>query len=139
MNASHQYISLLRRGIALVAIVFGLATLIAGGGVLGGSDPGYTVLLPLLIFNTVMGFAYVAAGVTIWRGLAAGRYVAATIFLVNLLVLRGVGYLYATGSGVAIDSVRAMVLRTVVWLGVWLGVVWTSRREHARASGFGSR
>lgn len=139
MNTSRRHVSLVRRGIAVVAIVFGLATLFAGGGVLGGTDPGYTVFLPLLIFNTVMGAGYIAAGVIIWRGHAAGRYLAAAIFLVNMLVLGGVGYLYTAGGEVAIDSVRAMILRTVVWLVLLLGVVWTSRQPHAQASGTGPR
>jgi hypothetical protein len=49
--------------VAVVAAVFGLATIVAGGRVLTGwSDPGYVVYRPLLIYNTAMGVAYLAAG-----------------------------------------------------------------------------
>jgi len=114
---------------ALIAALFGLATIIAGVRVLAGSDPGYIVFRPLLIYNTTMGMAYVAAGVIAWRSFDRGKYAAATIFVLNFLVLGAIGYLYATGSAVAIDSIRAMILRTVVWLMLFLGLAWMSRRN----------
>ena len=48
--------------------MFGVATLFAGSRVLLGSDPGYEVFRPLLIYNTAMGAAYLAAGITVWGG-----------------------------------------------------------------------
>jgi hypothetical protein len=115
---------------ALVAALFGLATMIAGIRVLVGSDPGYIVFRPLLIYNTAMGMAYVAAGVIAWRSVDRGKYAAATIFVLNFLVLGAIGYLYATGSAVAIDSLRAMILRSVVWLVLFLGLAWMSHRNY---------
>ena len=117
---------------ALIASLFGLATIVAGVRVLAGSDPGYIVFRPLLIYNAIMGMAYVAAGVVAWRSFDRGKYAAATIFVLNFLVLGAIGYLYATGSAVAIESLRAMILRTVVWLLLFLGLAWMShrRREH---------
>lgn len=114
--------------LALVAVLFGIATLVAGGRVLLGADPGYTVFRPLLIFNTAMGVAYVAAGVLAWRNVQRGKNWAAAIFGLNGLVLGAVGYLYVTGGGVAVESVRAMVLRTVVWLVLFVGLLWAARR-----------
>jgi hypothetical protein len=116
--------------LALAAALFGFATINAGSRVLTGSDPGYIVFRPLLIYNTAMGIAYVAAGVIAWRNLDRGKYAAATIFVLNLLVLGATGYLYAAGSAVAIDSLRAMVFRTVAWLVLFLGMVWISHRNH---------
>ena len=40
--------------------------LVAGGRVLLGGDPGYVVYLPLLVFNTAMGVAYLFTGVRAW-------------------------------------------------------------------------
>ena len=116
--------------LALAAALFGLATIIAGSRVFTGSDPGYIVFRPLLIYNTAMGIAYVAAGVIAWRNLDRGKYAAATIFVLNLLVLGTTGYLYAAGSAVAIESLRAMIFRTVAWLVLFLGMVWMSHRNH---------
>ncbi len=120
--------------LALVAVLFGFATIIAGARVLTGADPGYVVLRPLLIYNTAMGVAYVAAGVLAWRSTDQGSHAAAAIFVLNLCVLGAIGYLYATGDAVAIDSLRAMILRTAVWLVLFLGLAWMSRRARSSPS-----
>jgi hypothetical protein len=99
-----------------------------------GTDPGYVVFHPLLIYNTAMGVAYVVAGILAWRSVDRGSHAAAAIFLLNLCVLGAIGYLYTTGGGVAVDSVRAMILRTVVWLVLFLGLAWLSRRARASVS-----
>jgi hypothetical protein len=113
--------------LALVATLFGVVTIIAGARVLVGSQPGYIVFWPLLIYNTVMGITYVAAGVITWYNLERGKYVAAAIFVLNFIMLGTIGYLYATGSSVAIESLRAMIFRTVVWLVLLLGLAWVGR------------
>ena len=115
--------------LALVATLFGLATIFAGTRVLLGSDPGYIVFRPLLIYNTAMGIVYVAAGIIIWRNFKQGMYVAAAIFFLNLVVLAAIYFLYTEGSSIAVDSLRAMSLRTVVWLALFAGLVWLSSRN----------
>jgi hypothetical protein len=106
------------------AALFGLITIVAGGRVMLGADPGYVVYQPLLIYNTMMGLLYVAVAVIAWRNPAHGRNGAALIFGLNLLVLIGIYLLHSSGAGVAIDSLHAMTLRTAVWLtllvGFWL-------------------
>lgn len=114
--------------LAFVAAVFGLVTLISGGRVVAGADPGYVVLRPLLIYNVWMGLAYLAAAIIMWRSLEKGTLAAAAIFVLNLAVLVIVGYLYATGGAVAVASVRAMTFRTAVWLVLCLGMAWARRR-----------
>jgi len=110
--------------LALVAALFGLVTIIAGARVLVGFHPGYIVFWPLLIYNTAMGVVYMAAGVIAWRNAGRGKYAAAAIFVLNFLVLGTIGYLYMAGSSVAIESLRAMTFRTVVWLLLFLGFAW---------------
>ena len=124
-----RYLRVIRGILALAAALFGLATVIAGASVLAGTDPGYVVFRPLLIYNTTMGLAYVAAGVIAWRSLARGKYAAATIFVLNLFVLGAISYVYATGGAVAIDSLRAMSFRTVVWLVLFAGLAWANHRS----------
>ncbi|MDT8388664.1 MAG: hypothetical protein RQ736_14255 [Thiogranum sp.] len=134
MNATRPPVGIPRKILAFVAAAFGVLTVVAGGRVLAGADPGYIVFRPLLIFNTAMGAAYLAAAIVMLRSLEGGNLAAAAIFLLNLLVLGAIGYLYATGGAVAIDSVRAMTLRTGVWLFLFLGLVWLGRRSAARTS-----
>jgi hypothetical protein len=128
---AHHTLRIVQAIVAAVAVLFGVATLFAGGRVLLGSDPGYVVFRPLVIYNTAMGVAYLAAGVTVWRNVNAGRNAAGAIFLLNLLVLVGVVVIYRSGDAVAVDSLRAMTLRTVVWLVLWLGASWLVRSQTA--------
>lgn len=118
---------LARRMLVLAAVAFGLVTIAAGGRVLFGADPGYAVYRPLLLYNTAMGLAYVAAGVVAWFDLRRGKYAAGAIFILNLLVLGAVAWLYRSNGSAAIESVRAMTLRTVVWLALFAGLAWVGR------------
>ncbi len=120
---------LLAHGVAGVALVFGVATIAAGASVLAGRDTGYVVYRPLLIFNTVMGVAYAAAAVLIWRHHARGRRAAAVILALNLAMFGLVGYLFRTSDIVAIDSVRAMAFRSAAWLVIFGVLVWIGRRQ----------
>ena len=110
-----------------VAILFGLLTIFAGTRVLLGSDPGYIVFRPLLIFNAAMGIVYVAAGIIAWRNIKQGMCVAAAIFVLNLIVLTAIFFLYIEGNSIAVDSLRAMSLRTVVWFVLFAGFWWLCR------------
>ena len=110
-----------------VAVLFGLLTIFAGTRVLLGSNPGYIVFRPLLIYNTAMGIVYVAAGIIAWRNIKQGMYVAAAIFVLNLIVLTTIFFLYIEGNSIAIDSLRAMSLRTVVWFALFVGFWWLCR------------
>lgn len=107
--------------IAAAAIVFGLLTVFAGSRVLFGiSDPDYIVFLPLLIFNTLMGFIYVVTGFIILRSAQKGKVASKVIFMLNLLVLGIILLLYFLSSDqVAIDSIKAMSFRTTFWLAIY--------------------
>jgi hypothetical protein len=122
----------LRTLLAAVAIGFGLLTLVAGARVLGGADPGYVVFRPLLLFNTAMGAAYVAAGIAMLRSAAWGTRAAGAIFALNLLALATVLAHHSSSSGaVAAESLGAMTLRTVVWLALFVGMGRVGRRRRA--------
>ena len=84
--------------VAAVAVLFGVATLVAGSRVLLGSDPGYAVFTPLLLFNTLMGFAYIAVGGLAWRRTPLAVRGAAVIALLNVAVLGGIALLYTRGE-----------------------------------------
>lgn len=125
-------IPVVRFVVSTVAVLFGIATLAAGGRVLLGADPGYVVFLPLLAYNTVMGVAYIAAGVAVWRNPSAGKSAAAGILALNVLVLGATLIASRSGATIANDSVRAMILRTVVWLALFVGAHWIARSRAGR-------
>jgi len=124
-DTAHRMVRLVFCG---VAALFGLLTVVAGSRVLLGADPGYVVYRPLLVYNTVMGLVYLAVAFIGWRNPARGRDGAALVFGLNLLVLVGVYLLHASGAGVAVDSLRAMSLRTIVWLALLAGFWWLARK-----------
>lgn len=106
---------------SFIAVIFGLITVFVGGQILlGFSDPGYTVFLPLLIFNFLMGFFYVATGLLIWKSHPQALKAARTILLLNLFVFLMIGFLYMSSDRVAMDSVIAMIFRTGVWLVIFM-------------------
>ncbi|MBW7933737.1 MAG: hypothetical protein H3C62_09035 [Gemmatimonadaceae bacterium] len=120
------------RAAAVIGVVFGLATLAAGGTVLIGRDPGYLVYRPLLVYNTAMGLVYLVAAFAAWQRREMGRIAAGWIAVVNAAVLLWIVYLFKTTSGVvANDSVRAMTLRTVVWVVLYAVLAWVWRRKRA--------
>jgi hypothetical protein len=112
---------------ASAAVVFGVVTVMAGGRVLLGGDPGYLVFRPLLLFNTGMGAVYLIAGALVWRGAPSGRRLAGAIALVNAVVLAGVTAIWFAGGPVAPDSVGAMAFRTLVWAAIWASLIWAGR------------
>lgn len=127
--------SWVQRSCALVAAVFGTATILAGGRILLGiGDAGYTVVRPVLLFNTGMGVLYLAAAVLILRNPLRGRLLAAGIALLNVIVLVAIVARRATGGAVADETLVAMTLRSAVWIAiaVVLGRALGSRHAGAR-------
>ena len=118
---------MLHRSVAILAVIFGVVTVLAGGRVLAGVDPGYVVFRPLLLFNAAMGVVYVWAGLRAWRDPRRGRAWARAIALLNLLVLCAVAVAYVAGAGVAVQSLAAMSFRTLVWGGFFLALSSASR------------
>lgn len=118
-----------QKALGLLAVLFGAITIFAGLRVLTGTNPGYVVFQPLLIYNTVMGFVYIGVGTISWRSLDLGKSGAFSIFVLNFIVLITIGVLYTSGGTLAIDSLYAMTMRTVVWLAIFSGFWWLSRRD----------
>lgn len=112
-----------------IAILFGLVTIVVGTRVLLGTNPGYIIFFPLLIYNVVMGIVYVVAGITAWRNIKQGMQMAAVIFLLNIVVLTIIFLMYKQGVAIAVDSLRAMSLRTFVWFVLFAGFWWIYRNN----------
>lgn len=105
--------------VAVLAIVFGVATIRVGGSVLFGSEEarraagayvGFVVW-----FNFLAGFAYVAAGIGLWLRRRWGFVLAAALAIATLVVFAAFGLHVASGGAWEPRTVGALTLRTVVW------------------------
>ena len=109
---------------AALAIVFGLLTIISGGGALFGMVEMGAVVPFVLWFNFLAGFAYVAAGIGLWRGLDWGRWLALGIAGVTALVFLAFLLHILLGNPYELRTLGAMLLR----LGVWSTIAATAQR-----------
>ena len=110
-----------RRACALLAAIFGLVTVTAGGRILFGfGEAGFQVVPAVLLFNVVMGVAYIGASFLMVRSLKWGMLAAGTILGANLIVLLVVLAMRAGGGGVANQTLAAMALRSVLWGAIYL-------------------
>jgi hypothetical protein len=102
---------------ALLAVLFGAATVVSGGNVLFGSGaPAAGNYVPFVVwFNFVAGFAYVAAGVGLWRSRRWAARLALALAVLTALVFGALGVHIAGGGAFEARTIAAMTLRTVIW------------------------
>ena len=124
------------RLLAGIAIAFGLMTVFSGSQALflgparGGPDLG-NVVLPVLWFNFLAGFAYTAAGIGLWRARRWAAQLALALVAATALLFAWLGLHVAGGGAFEVRTVAAMTLRT----GFWALVAWMAWRTLLRASG----
>jgi hypothetical protein len=98
-----------------VAVVFGLMTVVSGGRALfGGADMGAVVPF-VLWFNFGAGFAYVLAGVGLWRGAGWAPVLSIGIAAATAAVFAAFLWHVWRGGAYEIRTVAAMILRLAVW------------------------
>jgi hypothetical protein len=104
--------------IAGVAVVFGLASIISGGRALFGEADMGAVVPFVLWFNFVAGFAYLLAGIGLWRGTAWAPALSIGIATATAMVLAF--FLWHVWRGGAYESrtMAAMVLRLGIWVAI---------------------
>lgn len=106
--------------LAIVAVLFGAATVWSGGNVLFGSGAGAAGnYVPFVVwFNFLAGFAYIAAGVGIWRRRPWATALAAALALLTAAAFAAFGGYVATGGAYETRTVVAMTIRTLVWTAI---------------------
>jgi len=113
----------------LVAVLFGLMTIREGGAVLFGGEAARRAagdyVAFVLWFNFVAGFAYVAAGLGLWRRAAWSTWLSFGILAGTLAVFGALGLHVLAGGAYEVRTLAAMTVRTVVWLGL---ASWAHRR-----------
>lgn len=120
MNTQKQQRGFLISAISLIAIGFGLLTIKEGGMTLMGNEEAVSVAgnyVPFVLwFNFLAGFAYVIAGVGLWRQLRWAVWLAVVIAVATALVFAAFGMHVMSGGLYEKRTVVAMSMRTLVWL-----------------------
>jgi len=105
---------------ALVALLFGVLTVVSGGRVLFGPAEARAAAgnyVPFVLwFNVLAGFAYVAAGVGLWLWRRWAAWLALGIAVATLLAFAAFGLHVAAGGAFEARTVAAMTLRSAVWV-----------------------
>lgn len=107
---------------AVVAVSFGLLTIWSGGSVLLGNEAAVRAagdyVAFVVWFNTLAGFAYVAAGIGLWVRRPWSVALAVAIAATSLAVLAALlGYI-ALGGPYELRTLIAMILRTAIWAAI---------------------
>ncbi len=112
------------RAAAIVAVVFGVVTILSGGRALFGDTEAREALgdiVPFVLwFNFAAGFAYILAGIGLFQQKPGAAQLAVLIAIATALVSAALGIHMAAGGAFEMRTVWAMVLRTGVWTGLAL-------------------
>jgi len=107
---------------ALIAVVFGIVTIIVGGKTLfGGAEERAAAgnIVPFVLwFNFVAGFAYVIAGfgLFLWKRWTA--QLSAAIAVATIVVFIAFGVHIFLGGAFEDRTVGAMIIRSAVWIAI---------------------
>jgi hypothetical protein len=103
---------------AVVAVVFGLLTIFSGAAALfGGAEMGDVVPF-VLWFNFLAGFAYVVAGIGLWRGADWGRWLSILIAGATAVVFLAFLAHALLENPYEMRTLGAMILRLIVWIAI---------------------
>ena len=107
---------------SLVAIVFGLVTIKAGGMVLfteGEAHQAAGNYVPFVLwFNFLAGFAYITAGIGLWLQHSWAALFAMVIAVFTLLVFIALGVHIYFGGAYEMRTIGAMSMRSIIWMGI---------------------
>ena len=107
---------------AIVVVLFGLATLQSGGAVLFGPPAAQRAagdVVPFVLwFNFLSGFAYVAAGIGLWRMTRWGFGVSAGLAFAIAVIFALFGLHVAGGGAFEMRTVYALIFRLAIWCAI---------------------
>lgn len=106
---------------SFLAVLPGLLSIKEGGSVLLGLSTKTYIVLPWLVwYNVLLGFIAVIIGIGIWKQRAWAARNAVTILTLHGLVLMILVILLVFKEAIAINSIMAMLFRTLVWFAIVL-------------------
>jgi len=106
--------NILKKIAAILALLIGVLSVFAGSKVLFGIDSkDYNVLIWLVSYNVFFGFISIITAYFIWKGLTKGKNLTLFILTMHFMVFI---YLNFISKTVAIESIKAMIFRTGIWI-----------------------
>ena len=109
------------RPAAIAAAIFGVATIVTGAGTLFGPEPTPgSVVLFVLWFNFLAGFAYLAGACALYRRLPWALGAAIAIAAATTLVALGFVVYTTAGGAFSWRTPGALLLR----VGFWAAIAW---------------
>ncbi len=121
MDKDHSTAPKWAKPLSIFAILFGLLTVKAGGSVLFSEAARQTAgnYVPFVVwFNFMAGFAYIAAGIGIWKSARWAGAVSAAIAAATLVVFIAFGVTILMGGAYEMRTVIAMTFRFGFWAAV---------------------
>jgi hypothetical protein len=113
----------------LLAGSLGIMSLISGSMVLLGlREVGYTVLNGLVVYNVAIGLLSIITAIMIWKTFTLSKKLISLILILHASVL---AYLYFFSETVAMESIKAMTFRVVVWLIIFILVRLSPNKIHS--------
>ncbi len=112
---------LLITSLSIVAILFGIATLKEGGTVLfteAGKQGAGNFVPFVLWFNFFAGFAYILAGIMLFRLKSCSRKLSAVIAITTTIVFVLFGVHILNGGAYELRTAVAMTLRSGIWIAI---------------------
>ncbi len=105
---------ILKKIAAILALFIGVMSVFAGSKVLLGMDSkDYNVLTWLVSYNVIFGLISIITSYFIWKNSSKGNYLILFILIMHFMVFM---YLKFFSDTVAIESIKAMIFRTSIWL-----------------------
>ena len=109
-----------QKPVAILAGLFGVATLVAGGSALFGGNAVRAAAgnaVPFVLwFNFLAGFAYLAGAVALWKNHSLAQPIAWGIGLATMAVFAGFAIAVWRGQPHEMRTFGAMTLRAGFWL-----------------------
>ncbi len=130
-------LSIVFKMMSLVAIVFGLVTIKAGGMVLftqGEAHQAAGNYVPFVLwFNFLTGFAYITVGIGLWLQRSWAALFSLVIAILILLVFIALGVHIYAGGAYEMRTIGAMSMRSIIWMGIAL-ITFIIGRHHSRSA-----